>query len=148
VNAGFATRNNSIIAFLASAGGGTQTLSSPSNTETVLAPFTGPNALSTITFLAGDGLVNTGTLSLITRGLNDTGAAVVFPPGRLTSAAAGTLILVFDVNFLQAGADANSQLFTANLIAYLAAPTAVPVSPLVAPSITSIAFPSGPIAGG
>ena len=47
----------------------------------------------------------------------------------MSNAPAGSLLVVFDVNFLQEGADANSQLFTSNLIAYLAAPVSVPPAP-------------------
>jgi hypothetical protein len=132
-NAGFATRNNSIIAFIAAAGGPALTLVTPGNTENVLAPFTGPNPLTTITFLAAGGFQNNGIpsqpLSFITLDPgSQAGAAVVWPPGRLSGAPTGALIVVFDVNFLQAGADANSQTLIQNLIAYLAAPSAVPVT--------------------
>jgi hypothetical protein len=51
----------------------------------------------------------------------------------MANALAGSLIVVFDVNFLDpgSGADANAVAFTNNLIAYLAAP--VSVAPSIAP---------------
>ena len=57
----------------------------------------------------------------------------------MTNATAGALIIAFDVNFMQAGADANSQIFIANLIAYLAAPYFTPIPGTPAPaSITLV----------
>jgi hypothetical protein len=140
-NVGFATRNNSITAFIVTLGGPSLTLMTPDNTETVLAPFTGPNALSTITFLAADGVQFNPSqpLSFITQDPGQVGAALVWPPGRLSGAPAGALIVVFDVNFMQAGADAPSQAFTENLIAYLAAPSNVPVT-LSIPAMSTLAL--------
>jgi hypothetical protein len=54
-NTGFATRNNSIVTLVGAAGAGTITVSTPANTETVRAPFTGPTALTTVTYLAAAG---------------------------------------------------------------------------------------------
>jgi hypothetical protein len=127
-NAGFATRNNTIITLISNAGGGTITLSTPAEPETVHPPFTGPNAITgnAMTFLADDGTNFPGRGVLITADVTGTGGAIVWAPGRMLNAMTGSLIVVFDVNFLQAGADANSQAFTANLIGYLAAPVNVP----------------------
>ncbi|HEX7678755.1 MAG TPA: hypothetical protein VF713_11570 [Thermoanaerobaculia bacterium] len=49
------------------------------------------------------------------------------------------MIVVLDVNFMQAGADANSQALLANMIAYLAAPTPVSLFPAV-PAMSTIAL--------
>lgn len=134
-NVAFATRNNSIVTLVSSAGGGALTLVPPQNTETVRAPFTGPNALSTITFLAAEGIDVVGAAAApIAYDASNIAAAVVWGPGAMSAASSGSLIVVFDVNFLQAGADANSQALTANLISYLAAPTVVPTIPLPIPS--------------
>lgn len=140
-NAGFATRNASILTFLGAAGAGNiKPLATPGNTETVSAPFTGPNAVSSITYLAADGFdYPPGNGAQITRDGTSLSAAVVFPPGKLTNAAAGSLIVVLDVNFMQTGADANSQALLANMIAYLAAPTPVTLFPPV-PAMSTIAL--------
>lgn len=126
-NTGFITRDNSIVSLITAVGGGTITITTPSNTETVMAPFTGPTPLTTITFLAAAGATYPpGNGRFVTRDMSPAGAALVFSPGTLTSAMAGTLIAVFDVNFLQAGADSNSQALTDNMIAFLAAPVHLP----------------------
>jgi hypothetical protein len=124
-NTGLVTRNNSIVAFVTAMGGGNLTVTTPNYTQTILSPFTGPSAVSTITFLACGGVPSPGHGAFITKDASNIGAAVVFGPGNLTAAPAGSLILVFDVNFLDLGADANSVAFANNLIAYLAAPVVV-----------------------
>jgi hypothetical protein len=126
-NAGFFQRNNTLVAMVAAAGGGPMVLTSPQDFlgETVLAPFTGPTPLATMTFLASDGVRPPARAHAIARDLNNIASAVLFGPGMLSGAPAGSLILVFDVNFLQAGADANSQIFIDNLISYQAAPVVV-----------------------
>ena len=123
-NTGFVTRNNSIIALVSAAGGGTITAVNPANnTQTVLSPFTGPTTLSTITYLAAAAVPTPpANGACVTRDASNFCSSVVFGPGNMINAGAGSLILVFDVNFLDPGADANSQTFTNNLIAYLAAP--------------------------
>jgi len=132
-NTGFATRNNSIISLVQSAGGGTITAITANDNETVRAPFTGPNGVTSMAYLAAAGApYPPGNGTFITVDSNMVGAALVFAPGKMTGAAAGSLIIVFDVNFLDpgSGGSANSQAFTDNLIAYLAAPAAVqPYSP-------------------
>lgn len=130
-NVGFNTRNNTIVTLVTAAGGGTIAMMTPANTEIVNPPFTGPNAVTTITFLAPAGSATPGTGSFAT---NDGGggAAIVWAPGTMANAGLGSLIVVFDVNFLQAGADANSQAFSNNLIAYLAAPSQVGARPVPA----------------
>ena len=127
-NTVFLTRDNSIIALISAAGGGNISLTSANNAQTVRSPFTGPNAITTMTFLAGAGTASPGTGALITKGSNNIGIAIVFSPGSMSNAPTGTLIVIFDVNFLDpgSGGDANSQLFTDNLIAYLAAPVPIP----------------------
>lgn len=139
-NAGFATRNNTIVQFVQQVGGGSLVMQTPGNTEIVNSPFTGPNALSggTITFLAADGSPTYGTGTWVARDPAAIAAAIVWPPGTLAGALTGSLITIFDVNFMQAGADANSQAFLANLVAYLAAPG--PVGPRPVPSLSAWAL--------
>jgi hypothetical protein len=124
-NTGFLTRDNSIASLVLQAGGGTITITTPANTETVQAPFSGPNALSTITFLAAAGVTNPARGACVTRDAGNLCASVVWGPGNMANAMTGSLIVVFDVNFLDPTADANSQTLTDNMIAYLITPTAV-----------------------
>jgi len=129
-NSGFITRDNSIVALVTAAGGGTLTLAMPGQTETVNAPFTGPTSLSTITYLASDGAVAPpGTGSYVTHDASNGGAAIVWGPGNMSHAATGSLIVVSDVNFLQTSADANSQALATNLVSYLASPTPIVGTP-------------------
>ena len=136
-NTGFVTRNNTIVTLISSAGGGSVSVTTPNNNENIFAPFSGPNAVSTITFLAAAGIPSPpGHGNYVTKDSSNIGAAVVFSPGTLLNALNGSLIVVFDVNFMDPTADANSQALLKNLIAYLAAPTPiVPVVPFIpAPS--------------
>jgi len=55
-NSGFATRNNSVLALIAAAGGGTLTFTTPNATQTVVAPFTGPNPVASLFYLAPGGV--------------------------------------------------------------------------------------------
>lgn len=114
-NAGFATRNITITTFIASLGGETLTLTTPANLQTVQAPFTGPNAVASVTFLAASGTDNPGTGTLLTKGVDNKGA-VFFQRGTLPGAPAGMVMAVFDINFLQAGADADSKNLIRNMI--------------------------------
>ncbi len=121
----FATRNNSLIGLVQAAGGGTITLTTPNNVQTVAPPFTGPTAVSSVTYVAAAGAAfpgSTGSGRLITADATNVGAAIVWGPGQMSAARAGALIAVFDVNFLQAGAAAPLQALTDNIISYLAAP--------------------------
>ena len=128
-NLGFVARNNSIVAFVLQAGGGSLTLATPQATQNVQAPFTGPNAVSTMTYLLGGGTTTPGTGSFITKDAGGLGTAIAFGPGTLTNAPGGTLIVVFDVNFLQSFADASSQTLIQNLISYLGAPSIINTPP-------------------
>ena len=125
-NVGFLTRDNSIASLIQTAGGGTISIVTPSNAETVQSPFTGPTSVASITFLAAAGTAAAGSLSFIAKDANNIGAGILYGPGALSNAHAGSLLIVFDVNFLQASADANSQALSNNMIAYLAAPVPVP----------------------
>ncbi len=131
-NAGFATRNDSLVSFISLLGGGNLILNTPANTETVNAPLNASIAGSSITYLAANGALFAGKGSHITIDSNGIGAALLFGPGNLTNAPLGSVIVVFDVNFLQASADAASQQLIANIITYLNTPTIVPSDTLLA----------------
>ncbi len=126
-----ASRDNSILTFIAGLGGGTLTLTSSANSQTAQPPFTGPNALTTVTFRAIGGTTTSGTGAFGTKDTSNFGGVLAFGPGSLSGAAAGTLIIVFDVNFLDNAHTASEIALTNNLIAYLAAP--VPIVGVPAP---------------
>lgn len=133
-NTGFITRDNSIASFVVSAGGGTITpIVSALNAEIAQAPFTGPSPLTTLTILAAAGSASRGTGSFIIKDGNNIGAGIVWPPGTLSNAPLGTLMVLFDVNFMETGADANNHALLNNMINYLTSP--VPIAP---PPVTSV----------
>ena len=115
-NTGFATRNDSIVFLIRNAGGGTITVTTPLNLETVQAPFTGPDPITTVTFQAAAGTANPGSGTFITKDASNIGAALLYSRGTMSSASAGRLMVVFDINFLQAGADAALQSLTGNMV--------------------------------
>ena len=117
-SAGFATRNSSLVQAITTLGGGTLVLTSPANSETVQAPFTGPHAVAAITILAGEGTSNPGTGALILKDAAGIGAGVVFDRGTLAQAEPGRLLLMLDVNFMDSNADPENQALLENLIAF------------------------------
>jgi hypothetical protein len=116
-NTGFIVRNTSINAMLKSFGGDTLVIMTPNNQQRVQSPFTGPNTVDTVTFLAGAGTLNPGRGSFITKDSNSAGMAIVYWPGTLPNVPAGRLLVVFDVNFLTAAADTSLSRLTKNMIA-------------------------------
>ena len=117
-NANFGTRNDSVIALIGAAGGGALTYVVPGDAQTVIAPFTGPNAVSTIEYAAAGGTTTSGTGQFITSNANG-GSGVAFGVGTLANAPKGTLTAIFDVNFLQTDAPSDSQQLTKNLIGFI-----------------------------
>ena len=139
-NTGFVTRDNSIVSLITSAGGGSVTLSGTNslNLQTVNSPFTGPNSLTTVTFRAIGGWATTGSGTVISAGTNGLPGSLVFSPGSLTNATAGSLISVLDVNFLDSSASTGEINFAKNLIAYLAAPTSLPPTQSPTPTVPAL----------
>lgn len=117
-NAFFATRNDSVIAFVTSAGGGALVYSIPGQTQTVNPPFNAPNSVSSMTYNASGGSTTPGT-GFFATSIGGAGSAIAWNPGQLTNAAGGRLVVVFDVNFMQAGATANEHNFFKNLIGFI-----------------------------
>lgn len=117
-NAGFMTRNNSILSLISAAGGGNLTFVVPGDTQTVYPPFTGPNPVTTVTYAAAGGVTSNGTGQWITANVNG-GSGVAFGVGSLTNAPAGSLSTIFDVNFLQTNASANNQSLARNLVSFV-----------------------------
>ena len=121
------TRDTSISALIASAGGGAVTIAGNSaNTQTVNPPFA--TSLPTITYAAVGAFTSIGNGAFISHDTSTTGGALIFGPGTMTNAAAGVLASVLDVNFMDTsgGGFGLSQQLTDNLIAYLGAPTVIP----------------------
>jgi len=116
-NTGFPTRNNSITTLISALGGGTVTVTSAANAQTIQAPFTGPNAVTNISYESAAGTANPGTGTLITKDASNIGSALLYDRGTLTAAPNGRLLVIFDVNFLDNTGDANSQSFVGNLVA-------------------------------
>src|SRR5205809_5230308 len=91
-NLGFLTRDNSIVNLIQAAGGGGITITTPNNAQTVQAPFVGPIAVaSSVAFLAAAGTSAAGSLSFITKDAGNIGAAILYGPGALSNAPAGSL---------------------------------------------------------
>jgi outer membrane autotransporter protein len=125
-NAGFATRNNTVLSFISAAGGGTLTFVSPNNNQTVQGSFaTTPNSVPTVSYLGAGGFTNAGNGTCITKDGSNQCTAIAFGVGTLANASSGALISVLDVNFLDGTAGATFSAFIDNLIAYLAAQSAI-----------------------
>ncbi len=117
-NAGFATRNTSVIAFITLLGGGNLTFVVPAQTQTVNPPFTSPNPVTTISYSASGGATSAGT-GFFATSAGGSGSAIAWSPGQLSNAAGGRLVVVFDVNFMQASASTNEINFFKNLIGFI-----------------------------
>lgn len=131
-NSNFAARNASVLNLISAAGGGTLGFAIPNSTQTVNAPFTGPNPVSSINYSApgGVGTNAPGTGQFITQDQFGLGTGLAFGVGTLANAPAGALTTIFDVNFMQTTASQNSQNLTKNLIKFVgnevARPSRVP----------------------
>jgi hypothetical protein len=127
-NVGFNARNTPINQFIGAAGGGgipTLTTSSTAS-ETVVAPLTGPNAITTVTF-AACGLATTAGFGQFASSEAGGGCALFFKRGQLLNAPQGALVVVYDVNFIATAPDGgavNEIPFRLNMEAFIAAPTA------------------------
>lgn len=126
----FATRNQSINEFIQLTGGDSLTItSSESNLQTVQSPFTGPSEVSTVTYLVAGGFTGLSKGRFITKASVNSGSGIVYSPGTMTNAMAGTLISILDINFLQSTASAALKNLVGNLISYLAAPAPANAAP-------------------
>jgi len=137
-NLGYAAaRDASLISYIAGVGGGSLTLTATANAQTAQPPFTGPTTLSTVNYRAVGGTQTAGTGAFVTTDTSGYGGAIVLGPGSLSSAPSGTLIIVWDVNFMDSSRTAGETALLNNLIAYLAAPVPVgtpPAVPALSPS--------------
>lgn len=133
-NNNFMTRNNSIFAFVTAAGGGALTFTTPGSAQTVNPPFNAPNAVSSITYNAPGGVTSSGTGAYATN-IGTNGTAVAWATGTLGNAPAGSLATVFDVNFMQPSAGADSLNFLRNLCNFVAT-GGEPVAPRAVPTLS------------
>lgn len=119
-NSYFMTRNDSVLALIAAAGGGSIGFTTPGDGQTVVSPFTGPDPVSSIQYSAAGGFDGKGTGQWITSNAAGTaGSGIAFGVGTLANAQKGALTTIFDVNFMQTTANAESQALTRNLIGYV-----------------------------
>ena len=121
-NSGFATRNNSVLAFINLAGGGSLIFTTPNSTQTVFAPFTGPFAIpdANVTYAAPGGVTTAGTGQFMTgTSASGPGTGIAFDTDDLANALTGALTVVFDVNFMQDNAETDSQNFLRNIIGFV-----------------------------
>jgi len=122
-NSGFTVRNNSVIEFVSALGGGDLIFTSPDWTQTVNAPWTGPNPVTQVYYAApgGVGVGDSGTGTFMTQADDGSGgSAIAWAPGTLVAAPTATLTVVFDVNFMENTYDVpNSQNFLKNMIGYI-----------------------------
>ena len=133
-----AARDATLISYISAVGGGSLTLTATANAQTAQPPFTGPTTLSTFSYRAVGGTTTAGTGAFVTTDTSGYGGAIVFGPGSLSSAPSGTLIIVWDVNFMDGSRTAGETALLNNLIAYLAAPVpigtpTVPTAPALSP---------------
>ena len=116
----YGNRNDSVLAFIEAAGGGTLSYTLPSGIQSVRPPFDGPDSVLNISFAAPGGVTDTGTGEWITHmGDNGPGTGVIWSPGDLVNALDGTLLALFDVDFLAGYAGAREQALARNLVSYL-----------------------------
>lgn len=121
-NNNFTSRNASIFTLIAAAGGGNLgnggSGTCPADAQTVNAPFTGPNAVSTIAFACAGAFNGFGTGQWITNSGN-IGAGVAWTIGTLANATAGALTSILDVNFMEGNRSFEMQQLTKNLIGFV-----------------------------
>jgi len=118
-NSNFMSRNNSVLSLISGAGGGSLAFITPNSTQIVLAPFTGPNAVASVNYLAPGGVSSKGTGDWITVDGNGNGTGVAWGLGDLANAQLGALTVIFDVNFMQTSANFESVQLTKNLIGFI-----------------------------
>lgn len=119
-NTGFMTRNNSITSLITTAGGGTLTIVGAQNAQNVLSAAQSPNVITTMAYQAPSGSVSTGTGQCLTRDSNNVCSAISWGTGTLANATAGSLTVVFDVNFMQTiPGGSNEAAFLDNLVHFV-----------------------------
>ena len=119
----FADRADTIVDFVALAGGGKVTTTGPGDTQTVLAPFDAPSPVSTITFHSAGGFFKIGHGKGITQTSSGYGGAA-FDQGTLDKAQFGKLAVFMDSGLFnpendQFSGSLGAQSLTRNIVHYL-----------------------------
>lgn len=121
-NNNFSNRNGTIFTLINAAGGGALgnggSGTCPADDQTVNAPFTGPNAVSSIRFACAGAFNGFGTGQWITNS-GGIGAGVAWTIGTLANASAGSLTSILDVNFMEGNRTFEMQQLTKNLIGFV-----------------------------
>lgn len=122
-NSFFMDRNTSIFNFVNLAGGGVigpNLIGGCDGTQNVVAPFTGPNAVTSVDFPCSGVVADNGSGDWITVRADGTGGSgVAWGLGDLANAMDGALTVVFDVNFMQNQYGEALQDLTKNLIGFI-----------------------------
>ena len=125
-NDSFMPRNNSIFSLIAAAGGGSLGFGVCSDAQTVQGAFQGPNAVTSIGYLATGCFNGTGTGQWISNSSANSGAGVAWTTGTLANATAGALTTILDVNFMEGIYGTDVQNLTKNLIGFVNNPPPPP----------------------
>jgi PEP-CTERM motif len=118
----FPARNASVFDFVALAGGGVlgpNLIGGCDGTQNVIAPFTGPNPVTSVNFRCSGVLGSSGTGDWITERSSGGGTGVAFAKGDLANAAGGALTLLLDVNFMDGNGSTAEQDLLKNLIGFV-----------------------------
>jgi hypothetical protein len=103
-NSGFPVRNNSLLSFIDTLGGGSglSLTSECDTTQTVNAPWAWATP-STVAYPCANNFsqADIGNGVFMSTNVTGNGAALSFSPGSLTNASSGTLAVVLDANFMQ-----------------------------------------------
>ena len=122
-NDGFMPRNTSIFDFVNMSGGGVlgpNLVGGCDGAQNVLAPFTGPNPVTSVNFACSGVVGSNGSGAWITERANGTGGSgIAWSVGDLLNATAGALTVIFDVNFMMNTHGIDQQNLTKNLIGYV-----------------------------
>lgn len=131
-NFAFPTRNNSVLQLIADATGETLSFVTPDSSQQVLAPFTGPNTIADtiVDYALPGGVSSPGTSGqYITVDTSSRGTGVAWGTGDMVNALTGALTVIFDVNFMQTDAEADSQTLLRNLITFVETETTATPEP-------------------
>ena len=143
-NSGFTTRNGTIFSLIAAAGGGNLAAAAQgcdaTDTQTVNAPFTGPNPVASLTYACAANFNGAGTGQFITNN-GSIGAGVAWTIGTLANATAGSLTSILDVNFMEGNRTFEMQQLTKNLIGFVNNPP--PVGNVVPEPATYVLMATG-----
>jgi len=143
-NAGFGARNSSVISLVDAAGGGALSFVTPNSTQMVNELFRTPNNIETMSYCAPGGITGAGTTAgtgiFLSYDGSVGGSALGFGQGSLSNAWAGSLAVVFDVNFMEPCGQ-NSQEFLENLTKFvLQGGVAPPVQNVPVPTLSALAM--------